>query len=433
MLPIAARSVIQRLPSGMLRDAGAAAANALARADVRPLPDVQRASPAVLVVLGQNPGPYTLHGTNTYLVGTGGPRVLVDTGGATTAGAYTALLRRVLAAERAQVAHVLLTHWHTDHTGGLDAVLALLRETQDEPPSVHKHLHTEVGVPLPRCVADGAVALQPLADGDAFTVPGATLRVLHTPGHTTDSVSLHLTTTEHGGARETALFVGDCVLGTGSCVFTDLTAYLASLRRLEALDPPRLYCGHGPVVGALPPAAAVPTTAVGSVGGGGLMEPARPDTTVTGTGKLRSYIQHRLDREAQVLRVLQQQYQQAAAHSGGGSSPAGLTAADIANQLYASEGVAPGLLRSAAAVVTLHLHKLYAEGRVARLAADSDGHAVRHSDATRAAAAAGDRAVDATEAAETAAATTVAVDDALPPEADAAAAGARYVWLPPTQ
>lgn len=428
MLPIAARSLVQRLPSGMLRDAGAAAANVLARTDLRPLPDVQRASPAVLVLLGHNPGPYTLHGTNTYLVGTGGPRILVDTGGAATAGAYTALLRRVLSAERAQVAHVLLTHWHTDHTGGLDAVLALLRETQDEPPSVHKHLHAEVGVPLPRCVADGAVPLRPLADGDAFAVPGATLRVLHTPGHTTDSVSLHLTAADgdggSGSSGETALFVGDCVLGSGSCVFTDLSAYLASLRRLEALDPPRLYCGHGPVVGALPPdvAAAVARTADD---GGGLIAPARPDTSVTGTGKLRSYIQHRMDREAQVLRVLQE-------GSSAAEPAAGLTAADIATRLYAAEGVAPGLLRSAAAVVGLHLHKLYAEGRVARLA-PGDGHVVRHADAARAAAPPGDRVVDASESAETAAAATVAVEDALPPEADAAAARVRYVWLPPAQ
>ncbi|KAJ2795240.1 Beta-lactamase-like protein 2, partial [Coemansia guatemalensis] len=82
---------------------------------------VQKIAKGVVRVLGMNPGPFTLDGTNTYLIGEGERRVLVDTGDGQQP-EYFELLKQCLGSDN-RIDRILLTHWHADHIGGVNRLL----------------------------------------------------------------------------------------------------------------------------------------------------------------------------------------------------------------------------------------------------------------------------------------------------------------------
>jgi len=220
------------------------------------MPDLDVWSERVVVALGQNPGIFTGPGTNTYLVGTGRRRILIDTGQGVDA--YLGVLER--AVERAGcegIQEIVLTHGHPDHGGGLEQV-----QQRFGPLRVSKLAGPDD--------ARAKLVCEPLADGDAVRTEGATLRAVHTPGHAVDHLCFVL-------EEEGALFSGDNVLGVGTTVIPshggDLLDYMHSLARLLALAPGRIYPAHGPLI-------------------------------TDGPAKLRDYIAHRNAREAQILAAL---------------------------------------------------------------------------------------------------------------------------------
>ena len=181
-------------------------------------------------VLAPNPSPMTLDGTNTWVIAEPGSAqaVVVDPGPDNESHLRHVYDQVTTAGQR--VARVLLTHSHPDHAEGA-ATFA-----------------TMTGAPV--LAADPAYQLghEGLAPGDTISTSGCEIRVVATPGHTADSVCLHL-------PADHALLTGDTVLGRGTTVIAsdgNLADYLASLDRLRALtdqaELTALLPGHGPVL-----------------------------------------------------------------------------------------------------------------------------------------------------------------------------------------
>ncbi|KAK2734797.1 hypothetical protein FQN57_001447 [Myotisia sp. PD_48] len=185
-----------------------------------PLMEVERLSATVIRILGGNPGQYTLQGTNTYLVGRGPQRLLVDSGEGLPC--WPIALKSVLAAEKATVQKVLLTHWHHDHVRGVPDLLKICPNAK-----VYKN--------------DPSPGQLNIEDGQVFEVEGATLRAFHTPGHAYDHMCFMFD-------EENAIFTGDNVLGHGTAVFDDLAAYVKTLKLMAARISGIGYPGHGAIV-----------------------------------------------------------------------------------------------------------------------------------------------------------------------------------------
>jgi glyoxylase-like metal-dependent hydrolase (beta-lactamase superfamily II) len=183
-------------------------------------------------VLAPNAGPMTLDGTNTWIIRADpvSPSVVIDPGPA-----EARHLARVADAA-GPVAAVLLTHGHADHSEGA------------------RELAERVGCGVRALDPRHVYGAEGLHDGDVVDVGGLELRVVATPGHTSDSLSFVV-------PADRAVLTGDTVLGRGTTVVAHpdgrLGAYLASLRRLRDLaasaEFETIWPGHGPVlVDALP-------------------------------------------------------------------------------------------------------------------------------------------------------------------------------------
>lgn len=264
-------------------------------------------APGVRRITCNNPSPLTGPGTNTYLVGAG-PIAVIDPGPADAAHL------QAISAAAPDISHILVTHSHLDHSPGARP----LAEATGAPicgfgPSGAGTSAAMAALPD----LGGGEGTDPhfapdrvLANGAAIQLSDRVLIAHHTPGH----FGNHMTFEADG-----LCFSGDLVMGWATTLISppdgDLTDFMASCRALLARAPDLLLPGHGAPV---------------------------PDPS----GRIQWLIEHRLQRERQILDVLQ-------------LGPATLD--DITTLVYTD--VAPHLLPAAQRNVLAHLVDLIGQSR----------------------------------------------------------------------
>ncbi|MFN3199279.1 MAG: MBL fold metallo-hydrolase [Bradymonadia bacterium] len=205
---------------------------------------------------------------------------------------------RARMAEGAEVKGMVLTHHHNDHVGGA------------------AHLARALGVPIyghPETASRVGFDVDVLIDeGDVLPCDTGDWQVLHTPGHAPGHLCFLDTATR-------CMVSGDMVAGVGTILVEpgdgSMALYLESLRRLRDIAPACLMPSHGPVIGGV-------------------------------EAKLTGYIEHRLMREALVMRAL---------------TPAPTPLAELLPQVYGD--VAPEVWPIAELSLKAHLIKLEEDGR----------------------------------------------------------------------
>lgn len=201
-------------------------------------------APGVRRVTVNNPGPFTFHGTNSYIVGEGS--VMVIDPGPEDEAHFEALMA---ALEGQTVSHIAVTHTHRDHAPlarRLKAATGALIVAEG-PHRAARPLHEGEVNPFAESSDMDFVPDIALADGDMVTGEGFALTAILTPGHTANHAAFALSGTTFG---EGVLFSGDHVMAWATSIVAppdgSMAAYMASLDRLMARTEDRLYLpGHG--------------------------------------------------------------------------------------------------------------------------------------------------------------------------------------------
>ncbi|WET79193.1 MBL fold metallo-hydrolase [Amycolatopsis sp. QT-25] len=176
---------------------------------------LRQVTPTASVLLEHNPSSMTLEGTNSWVLRGAGASgsVVVDPG-------HEDVEHLTLLAETGAVELIILTHHHPDHAEGAP------------------WFAERVGAEVRAFDESLCVGGKSLVDGEVIEAGGVRLSVLHTPGHTGDSICL---------VSDGQILTGDTILGRGTTVLDDLGDYLRSLRKLIALPGGTLGLpGHGP-------------------------------------------------------------------------------------------------------------------------------------------------------------------------------------------
>lgn len=225
-------------------------------------------------IIAPNPSPMTHAGTNTYLVGCGEGLVLIDPG--PDSAQHVEDILKALEPEE-KIAAIVVTHAHSDHSGAVRLLAAKTKAPVYAYGPATRGRSAAMQNLADQGFSTGGEGIDPdfapdiqLEDGAIIPCAGGDLQVIHTPGHLSNHICL---------ARDGILFSGDHAMGWSSSIVSppdgDMGAYIASLRKLRAHHWRALMPGHGPI-------------------------------TLDADDCLERLLQHRLHREAEIMKILRE-------------------------------------------------------------------------------------------------------------------------------
>jgi hydroxyacylglutathione hydrolase len=202
-------------------------------------------APALRLVRADNPSPMTGDGTNTYLLGHA-QIAIIDPGPDDPAH----LDRLLQAVGDRRVAVILVTHSHRDHS----ALAPALSAATGAPVLAYGDSRAGRSELMQRLAADGVAqggegvddTFSPdrdLRDGAIIDFGPETITAIWTPGHMANHMCY---------MWRDMVFTGDHIMGWAPSLVSppdgDMSAYMASLSRIETLAARIVYPGHGAAV-----------------------------------------------------------------------------------------------------------------------------------------------------------------------------------------
>ncbi len=243
--------------------------------------------------------------TNVYIMTSGDSALVLD-----AVSLNNEPLEKIAAMGVKSIEKAVITHAHGDHYRGLEAFLAKFGGKI----FCHQRTHRRIQDSFKEELFG-----RDLEDGDLLEIGDFKIRVLHTPGHSSDHLCLYL-------ENKKVLFSGDTILGWGTSIISppegDMIAYMKTLENLMTFDISMICPGHGPLI----------------------QEKV--------SERIKWYYDHRLMREKLVIEAIT-------------NGP--LTPYEIAERIYSEEDFkmhGRDLLPRAARSVLAHLEKLEKEGKV---------------------------------------------------------------------